>query len=90
MTGRTRYPCHGDQWRRGKRRFKSKEAAEWALSTVWAGGHAYPGALPCRIYFCQCGHWHHSTRPASELDLGEVRSELPTQPTGMSNDARIA
>jgi len=88
MTGRRRFPCAGDRWHRGKRRFDSETRAAEALSSAWARSEWGPGPLPCRVYRCQCGHWHLSTKAAPHSELGEVVSD--SQPTEGHAHARVS
>ncbi|AXK88870.1 hypothetical protein SAMN05421776_105339 [Nocardia farcinica] len=49
---------------KGKRKFRTREAAETSLSTIWQRGR--PGSrLPSRAYLCPCGHWHLTKNPPS-------------------------
>ncbi|MBF6410927.1 hypothetical protein [Nocardia farcinica] len=49
---------------KGKRRFRTREAAEASLSTIWQRGR--PGSrLPSRAYLCPCGSWHLTKNPPS-------------------------
>jgi DNA-binding XRE family transcriptional regulator len=43
----------------GKRRFRTREAAEISLSTIWSHQQAPGSPLPARAYHCdKCPYWH--------------------------------
>lgn len=46
----------------GKRRFRTREAAEKELNLFWRTA-GKGKAMPCRTYECECRRWHMTARP---------------------------